>query len=151
MRRWTFKQPKLKAWVESWCMEPVLNLFAGKTLLDIPEFRVDDNPAMPADIHQDSLQFLRDYCGAPFGTAILDPPYTYRKSKEMYGGHRLGQLPQVKDALLRVLSPDARVISLGYDTVGMSKIRGFTKIAICVVCHGGDQRDTLAVVEERDK
>ena len=40
-RKWTFEQPKLKSWVELWCKGSVLNLFAGKTKLDVKEFRVD--------------------------------------------------------------------------------------------------------------
>ena len=40
------------------------------------------------------------------------------------------------------------VISYGYDTVGMSKSRGFKKIGVCVVCHNGDHNDTLCLVEQ---
>ena len=44
-KKWTFEQPKLKEWVKSWCcvqdMGDVLNLFAGKTKLDLDEVRVD--------------------------------------------------------------------------------------------------------------
>ena len=29
-KKWTFEQPKLKKWVESYCKGTVLNLFAGK-------------------------------------------------------------------------------------------------------------------------
>lgn len=41
-----------------------------------------------------------------------------------------------------------RVISFGYDSVGMSAKRGFEKIAICPICHSGDHNDTIAVVEQ---
>ena len=37
---------------------------------------------------------------------------------------------------------------LGYDSVGMTKSKGFKKIAICLVCHGGDHNDTIGLVEE---
>ena len=47
-KRYTFEQPKLKKWVESWCNGKVLNLFAGRTLLDIDEYRIDVNKAMIA-------------------------------------------------------------------------------------------------------
>ena len=38
---------------------------------------------------------------------------------------------------------------MNWDTVGMGAGRGFEKIAVCVVCHGGDHRDTLGLVEVR--
>ena len=82
-------------------------------------------------------------------TVILDPPYTYRKAKEKYNGNMIGQLPKLKNELKNILNKNARVISFGWDTVGMSKSRGFEKIAICVVCHNGDHRDTLCLVEKK--
>jgi hypothetical protein len=29
----------------------------------------------------------------------------------------------------------------------MGKIRGFEKIAVCLVCHGGDHNDTICLVD----
>lgn len=37
----------------------------------------------------------------------------------------------------------------GYDSVGMSKSRGFKKIAVCLMCHGGDHNDTICLVEKK--
>ena len=153
-KKWTFEQPKLKAWVELWCYErgPALNLFAGKTRLSLNETRVDINSDHKPDHTCDCRDFVKFWGereGTPFDTVILDPPYTWRKAKEKYGGKMIGQYPRLKDELLEILTPDARVISLGWDTVGMAKKRGFEKIAVCVVCHGGDHRDTLGLVERR--
>ena len=153
-KRWTFEQPKLKQWVEDWCNGYTLNLFAGKTLLDVDEFRVDIDPEMPADLHMDAFEFLTGYrhllCGAwNFGTVLLDPPYNERKAREKYKGHWIGKLTKVKNELAEHTRLDDRVITLGYDTVGMSRSRGFEKIAVCVVCHGGDHNDTLVLVEEK--
>ena len=61
----------------------------------------------------------------------------------------IGEYPRLKNELLGIISESARVISLGWDTVGMANKRGFEKIALCVVCHGGDHRDTLCLVESR--
>jgi len=149
-KKWTFEQPRLKKWVEGWCRGKVLNLFAGRTLLDVEETRVDIDCDVPADYYLDCREFLWGYIAkSKFDTVILDPPYTWRKAKEKYNGNMIGQYPQLKNELLDFIQDDARVISLGWDTVGMSKSRGFKKIAVCVVCHGGDHRDTLCLVEER--
>jgi len=154
-KKWTFEQPKLKKWVEGWCgLEGVtLNLFAGKTILCLHELRVDISDEYNPDDVIDCRDFVKQWGlkgrGGLFDAVILDPPYTWRKAKEKYGGKMIGQYPRLKDELLDILAPNARVISLGWDTVGMSKSRGFKKIAVCVVCHGGDHRDTLCLVEER--
>lgn len=146
-KRYTFEQPKLREWVETFCYGKVLNLFAGRTMLDVDEFRVDVDPEMPADAHMDAWEFVRSWQGEAFDVVVLDPPYNIRKSREKYGDRWIGSFTKIKNELPRIVK--GRVITLGYDTVGMSKSRGFEKIAVAVVCHGGDHNDTLVVVEER--
>lgn len=40
-RKYTFEMPKLKEWTESYCKGKVLNLFAGKTHLNVDEFYIN--------------------------------------------------------------------------------------------------------------
>jgi len=162
-KKWTFEQPKLRAWVESQCFGRVLNLFAGKVRLGCSdETRVDCSDEFLPDFEMDCREFVEfyktpkpinsspHYAAAPnFDTVILDPPYTWRKAKEKYDGKMIGEYPRLKNELLSIISNEARVISLGWDTVGMAHKRGFEKTAVCVVCHGGDHRDTLCLVERR--
>jgi len=150
-KKWTFEQLELKRFVESYCIEPVLNLFAGKTKLSIKEVRVDSNPEMPANFHMDAMMFLNSWNGDKFGSVILDPPYSVRKGREKYLNHQIGKLTKIKNRLMGSLVPGGRVISLGYDSVGMSQKRGFIKIAICLVCHSGDHNDTICLVEEMNQ
>jgi hypothetical protein len=151
-KRYTFQQEALRLWVESYCKGQVLNLFAGKTRLGIKEIRVDVNPEMPADYHKDALEFISSWNKDCFDTVILDPPYNIRKGREKYSINNVvyhkGKLTMIKDALLPILNPAANVISLGYDSVGMSNKRGFIKTALCLVCHGGDHNDTICLVEK---
>jgi len=151
--RYTFQAPKLLRFVVSQCRGKTLNLFAGKTTLcGVDEFRVDVDPDMPQlDYVGDCFDFLQG-CKEEFNTVVLDPPFNIRKSREKYEGRWMGAFRRVKEALLvpGVLASDARVITLGYDTVGMSASRGFKKLAVCIVCHSGDHNDTLCLVEERD-
>ena len=146
--RYTFEQPKLKEWIERWCKGKVLNLFAGKVKLNCDEYRVDISPEFEPDVTMDAYDFVRT-TPLNFDTIVLDPPYNIRKSREKYGGRWIGSFTKIKNELGRLLNPGGRVIILGYDTVGMSKIRGFRKLAVCVVCHSGDHNDTLVVVEEK--
>jgi len=145
-KRYTFEQPKLKAWVETWCDGKVLNLFAGKVKLNVDEYRVDIDESMNPDVVMDAYDFVTT-TDMKFDTIILDPPYNIRKAREKYEGRWIGKLTKVKNELVDLLNDGGKVISLGYDTVGMSKSRGFEKIGICVVCHGGDHNDTLGIVE----
>ncbi len=146
-KRYTFEQPKLKLWTEQWCHGKVLNLFAGRVLMAVDEYRVDIDEEMPADEHCDAYDFITT-TDKIFDTIILDPPYNLRKSREKYGDRWIGSFTKIKNEIARILSPGGRVITFGYDTVGMSKSRGFEKIAVCVVCHNGDHNDTLCLVED---
>jgi len=130
-----------------------LNLFAGKVLMECAEVRVVVDPDAPAHFHMDALDFVVMAMGEGwmFDTVILDPPYNVRKAREKYEGRYIGRFTEVKEVLPSVIAPGGRMITLGYDTVGMSKSRGFEKIAVCVVCHGGDHNDTLGLVEKKVK
>ena len=148
-KKWTFEQPKLKRWVEKWCIGDVLNVFAGKIHLNVLyEIRIDISPEFNPDICSDALSALM-LCNRKFDTIILDPPYNIRKGREKYHGKFKGRLRLIKELIPGILNDHGRVISLGYSSTGMGKKRGFKKIAICLVCHSGDHNDTICLVEEK--
>jgi hypothetical protein len=146
-KKYTFEQLELRTYVEKWCKGKVLNLFAGKTLLNIDEYRVDINFDMPADYHGKAIDFL-EQTNLKFDTAILDPPFSLKQSHKRYNGNYIGSWKLIREKLLKVLNPGAYVISLGYNSLGMSEKLGFKKIAICLINHGGNRNDTICVVEE---
>ena len=147
--KYTFKQPKLKKWIESNCEGKVLNLFAGLVELDVNETRVDIDENMPADYYMDSYEFVLMAIEQKllYNTIILDPPYNLRKSREKYGGRMIGSFTKIKNIITDIVAENGIIITLGYDTVGMGKSRGFKKEAICLVCHSGDHNDTLCLKE----
>jgi len=148
-KKFTFEQPKLKRWTEKWCKGKVLNLFAGKTLLQVDEYRVDSNKDMKADYYGDAHEFIKT-TNMRFDTIILDPPYSIRKSYEKYKGHYIGsKWTIIKKDLLCVMNQNCRIISFGFNSQGMGRSKGFEKIAFCLVCHNGDHNDTIATVEDR--
>ena len=74
LRRYTFESPKIKRWVEMNSSGKVLNLFAGKTLLDLDETRNDiDEQNAVADYRMDCVDFVQQWEGHKFDTIILDP------------------------------------------------------------------------------
>ena len=149
--KYTFKQPRLKKWVEDNCEGKVLNLFAGLVPLAVDEVRVDIDEKMPADYYMDSYKFVLMATGHGwlYDTIVLDPPYNLRKSREKYEGRMIGSFTKVKNLLPDITADNGVIITLGYDTVGMGKGRGFKKEAICLVCHSGDHNDTICLKERK--
>ncbi|MGD9157224.1 MAG: hypothetical protein PVG39_02345 [Desulfobacteraceae bacterium] len=155
LRRYTFECPKIKKWVESKSSGLVLNLFAGKTKLKLNEIRNDVDETMDADYHMDALDFviqwayLKEY--RKFDTVVLDPPYSYRKSMEMYKGHLNSRFKRIADNLKYIIHPHAKIISLGYHSSFMGKVRGYRLENLCVFAHGGAQHCTIGIVETKGK
>ena len=89
----------------------------------------------------------RDWEGEKFDTILLDPPYAYRKSMEMYKGIRCSPFKQLKDEIPNVLKQGGKVITFGYHSNTMGQNRGFTVEKICLFSHGGAIHDTIASVE----
>lgn len=145
--RYTFSVKPIRRWVEQNCLGDVLNLFAGRTLLEVPEIRNDIDPAMQAEFHKDALQFLREWEHPGFNTIILDPPYAYRKSMELYNGHICSPFRQLKDEIPRCLKPGGIVITFGYHSIVMGTGRQFRLEKLALFSHGGAIHDTIASVE----
>jgi tRNA G10 N-methylase Trm11 len=135
----------------------VLNLFAGQTKLNCNEFRIDVDPTMIADMYIDAFAYVSGYVGAlqnklrddKYNTIILDPPYSYRKSMEMYNGKIMSRFNAVKDLLPFMLTSNGAVITFGYQSVSMGKRRGFKQEELLVMSHGGAIHDTLCIIERK--
>lgn len=149
LHRYTFKVGPIKQWVEKECEGRTLNLFAGKTKLGVDEIRNDLDPDSLADYHLDALAFVRIWQGDGFDTVLLDPPYSYRKSMEMYKGRKASPFRQLKDEMLKIVNRGGKVITFGYHSTVMGKGRGFAVEKIALFSHGGAIHDTIASVERR--
>lgn len=149
LNRYTFSVAPIRAWVEKYCEGRTLNLFAGKTKLSINEIRNDLDGEMLADFRLDALELVQEWGDDKFNTVLLDPPYAYRKSMEMYKGIVASPFRQLKDAIPSVLTKDGIVITFGYHSVVMGEGRGFKVERICLFSHGGAIHDTIATIERR--
>jgi len=149
LRRYTFESPAIKSWVESNCNGLVLNLFAGKTRLDVNEIRNDIDPSADAHLYEDALDFVLADRGPPFDTVILDPPYSYRKSMEMYNGHLNSRFKLIADNLENIIKPESSIISFGYHSTFMGEKRGYKLDGMCIFAHGGAQHCTIAIIEKK--
>lgn len=124
-------------------------MFAGETKLNINETRNDVNLEIPADHHKDALAFVEEWTGNKFDTILIDPPYSYRKSIEMYKGNYSSKFKRIADNVPNILSSDGKVISFGYHSTFMGKKRGFELEKLCVFAHGGAQHCTIGIIETR--
>lgn len=149
LRKYTFESKKIKRWVESRSHGMVLNLFAGKTILNLNEVRNDVDKTMTADYHMDALDFVRKWDKSKFDTIIADPPYSYRKSMEKYKGNLNSRFKMVADEIPRILEKDGVIISLGYHSSFMGMNRGFKLRELCIFAHGGAQHCTIGIVESK--
>lgn len=147
LRRYTFESPKIKNWVEHQCVGKTLNLFAGKTKLNINEIRNDIDIEAKADFHMDAYDFVKD-CDEKFDTVLLDPPYAYRKAIEMYKGNYSSKFKLIADEIPRILNKNGIVISFGYHSTFLGAKRGASLIKMCIFAHGGAQHCTIAIVEK---
>jgi hypothetical protein len=147
LHRYTFSVKPIRKWVEDNCEGRVLNLFAGRTRLALDEVRNDLDKTAIADYRLDALDFLRGWRGGPFGTILLDPPYAYRKSMELYNGIVCSPFRRLKDELTGCLEPGGKVITFGYHSIVMGKGRAFELEKVALFSHGGAIHDTIAAVE----
>jgi len=151
LHRYTFSIRNIREWVETNCEGKTLNLFAGKTKLNIDEIRNDLDEEALADFKMDALEFVRSWKGDKFDTILLDPPYAYRKSMEMYKGILCSPFKQLKDEIPRILNEGGKVITFGYHSTVMGKNRGFSIEKIGLFSHGGAIHDTIASIERFNK
>ncbi len=148
LRRYTFESPRIKKWVEDNSNGKCLNLFAGKTKLNLDEIRNDVDKTMLADYHKDAVDFVKEWKGKKFDTIILDPPYSYRKSMEMYNGNKASRFKILADLIPTILKEKGIVISFGYHSTFLSKKRNATLKKLCVFAHGGSQHCTIGIIEQ---
>ena len=151
LRRYTFQSPKIKQWVEENSRGKVLNLFAGKTLLNLDEVRNDLDSEANAEYHLDAVDFVKKWRGHKFDTVILDPPYSYRKAMEMYVGNYSSRFKMLADELGKITHKDTKFISFGYHTTFMGKVRGYELTKLCTFAHGGAQHATIGIIEREVK
>jgi hypothetical protein len=150
LRRYTFESPKIKKWVEDNSEGKCLNLFAGKTKLNLNEVRNDLDKEALADFNMDALDFVRN-CNDKFDTIILDPPYALRKAMEMYKGNYSSKFKQIADEIVKLCKPTTRIISFGYHSTFLGKVRSFELEKLCVFAHGGSQHCTIGIIEKQIK
>lgn len=131
--------------------------FAGESR--IAKLTNDLNPRYETDFNEDALSFLTRLDDGQFDGALNDPPYSVRQAAECYYkvgmAHHANDVTNykywgmVKDELARIIRVEGLNISFGWNSVGLGKSRGFKKLEILLICHGGAHNDTIVTVERK--
>lgn len=117
----------------------------------------DLKPNTDAMYHLDAIDFLKELDSNSVDLVLYDPPYSPRQVSECY--HNFGKKVTSKDTssawrrqhldeIARIVKPNGKCISFGWNTNGVGKKRGFQIESILIVAHGGSHNDTLVTVEK---
>lgn len=119
--------------------------------------RNDLNPEYGTEYCMDALEFLKSLESESANLVLYDPPYSITQASQLYHAYGKEKLEVnvanmrywklVKDNIARILKPNGRVISCGWNTNGLGKGRGFEMTAILDIVHGGSKNDTLVTLE----
>lgn len=153
--KWTFTIKPIKELLAEevtdglWC-DP----FAGE---NSPAQETNDiNPERNTKYHLDAIEFLKMWPDEHFDGVLLDPPYSTRQisehyksaGKEVTGWHTgAGWNSTIKNEVTRITKHGGKVITFGWNSMGVGKNRGFEMQRVLLVPHGGSKNDTIVTVE----
>ena len=111
----------------------------------------------PHPYDRDALEMMKELESNSVKNLAFDPVYSLRQLKEMYNnkGNSLTQhetkyyWKDLREEIARVIKINGKVISFGWNSIGIGKTRGFDITRILLVCHGGHHNDTICTVERK--
>lgn len=107
----------------------------------------------PFPFEKDALTYLKSLETESVEKLAFDPPYSPRQLKEMYSNAGMAYdtkatyWSNLKKEIQRIMKKDGKVISFGWNSMGIGKNRGFEIVEILIVPHGGNHNDTICTVE----
>lgn len=133
-----------------------IDAFANNSTIATITNDIDTN--FSTDYHLDALDFYKLFDDNSVDIILYDPPYSARQVSEVYRkmdrtvdftttSSRYWRLQ--KDEIARILKPNGKCISCGWNSNGIGKCRNFKQIEILLVSHGGNHNDTIVTVEEK--
>lgn len=121
----------------------------------------DLNTATEAEHHMDALDFLLllEQQKVLADLVLFDPPYSPTQLKRAYDNAGLKTTTETawrtagwskeRDVINRILAVGGIVISLGWDSGGMTQSRGYEFVEGLLCYHGGGRNDTIITVERK--
>lgn len=114
----------------------------------------DLNPLTTAQFHMDAIAFLRTLRGQLFDGALIDPPYSVRKVRELYEGYGTETTStrykvRLHDEIAPLIKLGGYAITCGWNSGGIGIKRGFDLCEVLLVMHGSPRNDTIVTVERK--
>ena len=141
-----------------WAM-PSHKTFSIKPIKELLTRVLDDKyvDPFPFPFEKDALEYLKTFKNDSVESLVFDPPYSPRQLKEMYSNVGLAYntkssyWSELKNEIARIMKRDGKVISFGWNSMGIGKMRGFKIVEILIIPHGGNHNDTICTVEKSNK
>lgn len=133
-----------------------LDPFANKS--KVATITNDLNKDFDTDYHLDALDFLKLFDDNSIDGILYDPPYSPRQISECYNNvgievtgetTRSSFWTKHKKEISRIVKPNGKVITFGWNSGGIGMSNGFQIKRILLVPHGGWHNDTICTVEIR--
>ena len=109
----------------------------------------------PYPFKEDAIAYLKKIKTSSKSSLVFDPPYSQRQLKEMYHSNGLSldhpmnnsYWSNCKKEIARIIKPNGKVISFGWNSGGIGKKNGFEIEKILLVNHGSQHNDTICTLE----
>ncbi len=129
----------------------IIDPFARNCTLAHPNTN-DIDPNTKANWHMDALDFLNTAWGdMPFDVGILDPPFSARQDKEIYGDTNLYTMPKklkkIEITLGNIIRTGGYVIKFGYNSNFSHK--AFELDHLVLVQYGGCINDMIISIHTK--
>lgn len=152
----TFEMRPMRELIGRYLQSPSVDPFAG--ISKVADIRNDLDPDCGQESSVSAEDFLRDIDTQSVNTILFDPPYSNRQVSDCY--KRLGKTvdltttqnshwEMIKNEFTRILKPHGHVLSFGWTSTQMGKIRGFEIVEVLLVAHGAGRYDTICTVERK--
>jgi len=143
--------------------DKVLDIFANDCYIkdflgDIEYISNDIDLEFNTTYNLDALELLKLIPSNSIDLVLYDPPYSPRQVSECYRKLDLtvnmkttqsSYWGNQKKEISRVLKPNGKVITCGWNSGGIGKCNGMEIKEILLVPHGGWHNDTIVTVEEK--
>lgn len=149
--RWTFEYTPAREFVEGRLEGRVLNACAGKTVLEHNDevVRNDLNSERDADLHVDVCEIADHFVPGEFDTVVFDPPFDDHQAEDKYDGLRADGVLEAFGEFAKLVRPNGRVITFGWNSWGMSSIDAFDREETVLLQRGPCLRDVIVTVDRR--
>lgn len=109
----------------------------------------------------EAMEFIKKFKNKTIDGYIIDPPYSLNQLRTLYDDFTKGKglycvrpdsmiyWSKFKNVVAKQIKPGGICISFGWNSMGLGINRGFEKIEILLVPHGGSRNDTIVVVERK--